>query len=525
MPDEAKRKLMYLRLSKEDDDASETDPESFSITSQRLLIRQYIELHPELGGSGEFEELIDDGYSGTNFNRPGITRLLELVESEKAGLIIVKDLSRFARNYLEAGHFLEFVFPMYGVRFISVNDHYDSRDFGESTGGLQLAVRNLVNQLYSKDISRKIKSAVDMKKLSGEYVYGTAPYGYKKGARKNTIVIDLEAAGVVRSIFQWASEGVKVTQIAVRLNEAGVKTPSAYLKEVRGNYRVSPFWTFDSIKNILTNRIYTGDTVPFKSHVVRVGSSRVKHIPEAEQLVIPDTHEAIISREMFCRAREVISGTTKSKPAGPSSPFSKYLVCGCCGNKLTKGRKSNKTFRCAVARYAPGSDCEKVHIDEGRLSEIVLRAIQSQCGIVDMKVERAKKMKKEGLAEQAALQSELHALNRKIDRSQANFMRSYEEYVGGQISRDEFLARKSAEKSAEDAARVQLLLLTQKLEQFSAEVQSAGAVIQEAKPFYSHALVNEITPALLHEFIQSITIYPDGVISIKWNYKDPQFTG
>lgn len=525
MPDEAKRKLMYLRLSKEDDDALDLEPESFSITSQRLLIQQYVELHPELGECSEFEALIDDGYSGTNFNRPGITRLLELVESEKVGLIIVKDLSRFARNYLEAGHFLEFVFPLYGVRFISVNDRYDSRDFGESTGGLQLAVRNLVNQLYSKDISRKIKSAVDMKKLSGEYVYGTAPYGYKKGVQKNTIVVDPEAAVIVRSIFQWASEGVKVTQIAVRLNEAGVKTPSAYLKEVRGNYRVSPFWTFDSIKNILINRIYTGDTVPFKSHVVRVGSKRVKPLPEAEQLVIPDTHEAIISREMFYRAREVLNGNVKSKPAGPSSPFSKYLVCGCCGHKLTKGRRSNKTFRCAVARYAPDSDCTKIQIEEDRLSEIVLRAIQNQCDIVDVNVERAKTMKQAGLAEQAALQGELNALSRKIDRSQANLMRTYEAYAGGQISKDEFLARKSAEKSAEDAAKVQLLLLTKKLEQFSGEVKSAEAVIQESKPFHGRTLVKEITPALLHEFIQRITVYPDGVINIEWNYRDLQLTG
>ena len=251
MLDSGKLKLMYLRLSKEDDDIAGKGQESFSIGSQRLLIQQYVESHSEFGNYSDFEEIIDDGYSGTNFNRPGAARLLELVETEQVETIIVKDLSRFARNYLEAGHFLEFVFPAYDVRFISINDNYDSRAYGESTGGLQLAVRNLINQLYSKDISRKIKSTVDMKKLNGEYVYGAVPYGYRKGEKKNTIEVDPEAAEVVQKIFQWASDGITVTQIARRLNTDGIQTPSMYLKNVRGNYRVSLYWSFDSVKNIL----------------------------------------------------------------------------------------------------------------------------------------------------------------------------------------------------------------------------------------------------------------------------------
>lgn len=176
-----------------------------------------------------------------------------------------------------------------------------------------MAVRNLINQLYSKDISRKIKSTVDMKKLNGEYVYGAVPYGYRKGEKKNTIEVDPEAAEVVQKIFQWASDGITVTQIARRLNTDGIQTPSMYLKNVRGNYRVSLYWSFDSVKNILINRIYTGDTVPFKSHVVRVGSDQVKLLPEDEQLVIPDTHEAIISREIFFQSRKVIKSNVKSK--------------------------------------------------------------------------------------------------------------------------------------------------------------------------------------------------------------------
>ena len=169
--------ILYLRLSKEDGDAEDGSiDESCSIQAQRTCIKQYLR---SKGFSVEhFSEIIDDGYSGTTMERPGMNRLIKLVGSGKVRTIIVRDLSRFARNYLEAGHYLEFVFPAYNVRFISINDQFDSMELGESTGGLDLAIRNLINQMYSKDIARKIKSAVDLKKLSGEFVYGTAPFGY-----------------------------------------------------------------------------------------------------------------------------------------------------------------------------------------------------------------------------------------------------------------------------------------------------------------------------------------------------------
>lgn len=520
MLDSGKLKLMYLRLSKEDDDIAGKGQESFSIGSQRLLIQQYVESHSELGNYSDFEEIIDDGYSGTNFNRPGAARLLELVETEQVETIIVKDLSRFARNYLEAGHFLEFVFPAYDVRFISINDNYDSRAYGESTGGLQLAVRNLINQLYSKDISRKIKSTVDMKKLNGEYVYGAVPYGYRKGEKKNTIEVDPEAAEVVQKIFQWASDGITVTQIARRLNTDGIQTPSMYLKNVRGNYRVSLYWSFDSVKNILINRIYTGDTVPFKSHVVRVGSDQVKLLPEDEQLVIPDTHEAIISREMFFQSRKVIKSNVKSKSQGPSSLFSTYLKCGCCGNKLQKGRKSNQTFRCATARYALDSDCANVHIQEKRLAEVILRAIQNQCDVVDAKVQTARAARKGALSEQTSLQNELQKQKRRVEKSQTQVMRDYEAYISGNLTKEAFLQRKAAAKEVEAEAVIQVVLLTKQLEQLSAEAKSIESMLRATDPLYRHIHVRELTPELLKEFVQSITVYPGGVINIMWNYRD-----
>ena len=167
--------VKYLRLSLEDGDVETgSDKESCSISSQRRCINNYIASHADLDGN--FEDFIDDGFSGTSMDRPAMRKLLKLVEDGKVHTIIVRDLSRFARDYLEAGHFLEFVFPACGVRFISVNENFDSAALGEETGGMELAVRNLINYMYSKDTSRRIKSVVDLKKLNGEYVYGFAPY-------------------------------------------------------------------------------------------------------------------------------------------------------------------------------------------------------------------------------------------------------------------------------------------------------------------------------------------------------------
>ena len=293
-----------------------------------------------------------------------------------------------------------------------------------------------------------------------------------------------------------------------------------YLKKFRGNYRVSLYWSFDSVKNILINRIYTGDTVPFKSHVVRVGSDQVKLLPEDEQLVIPDTHEAIISREMFFQSRKVIKSNVKSKSQGPSSLFSTYLKCGCCGNKLQKGRKSNQTFRCATARYAPDSDCANVHIQEKRLAEVILRAIQNQCDVVDAKVQTARAARKGALSEQTSLQNELQKQKRRVEKSQTQVMRDYEAYISDNLTKEAFLQRKAAAKEVEAEAGIQVVLLTKQLEQLSAEAKSIESMLRATDPLCRHIHVRELTPELLKEFVQSITVYPGGVINIMWNYRD-----
>lgn len=511
--------FVYLRLSKEDGDVADGySEESQSIASQRSCIRQYRRAHPDL--PAHFEELVDDGYSGTHFERPGIKKLLNLVEMGRVGTIIVRDLSRFARNYLEAGHYLEFVFPAHDVRFISINDGYDSSEYSETTAGLQVAIKNLINQMYSSDISRKIKSSVDMKKLSGEYVYGTAPYGYRKGSEKNTIVVDERAALVVKRIFSMACSGKTITEICRTLNSEGVETPSVYLAAVRGKYKSRSFWTYESVRNILSNRIYTGDTEPFKSHVVRVGSDRVKQIPEAERIIIPDTHEAIITREIFFQSKQVIKSNVKSPPQGKSSVLSTYLVCGCCGNKLAKGKKQNKTFLCSSARYNPDSECAKIRCGEEKMKKILLRAIKQQCMMMEANIKLTRTAAKKQRSETETLKSELKSQLRLIDSVQSEKMKLYEDFVGGKVSKEDYLSQKIGLNQKEQSAKMQIALLEEKIGTMELDQVQEKDISDENNMLDRLMAITELDEALMQELVKKIIVFPDGSISIVWNFRD-----
>ena len=510
--------ISYMRLSKEDGD-TETGglEESQSISSQRKCIQQFIK--SQLPDLGPFEEIVDDGYTGTNMNRPGMQRLLKLVEAGVVKTIIVRDLSRFSRDYLEAGHYLEFILPLYDVRFISINDRFDSMDYGESTGGLELAIRNLVNQMYSRDISRKIKSAVDLRKLSGAYVYGTAPYGYKKGEERCTIVVDDEAADVVRQIFSWAAEGVTITQIAKKLNDRGVTTPSVYLAKVRGKYPTRPIWSFESVRNILKNRIYTGDTVPFRSRVVRVGSDKVKQIPQELQQVIPETHEAIISREMFYKAQTTIKSTKKSKPKAEPNPLTSLLVCGCCGNRLSKGKSQNKNWLCASARYQTDSECSKVRIDDKKMKDILLRAILTQCRIADEQIHEISRLNQSAALEESALSKEQKRLKNRNEDCHVSTMGLYEEYVSGNLSKEEFIRKREEIGPKEEALKAQLGEMEKRIEMLKEKKRLGESQMEISSTLTQYQNISALTPELAKELVKQIIINPDGSIKIEWMFR------
>ncbi len=510
----------YLRLSLEDGDTENGSiKESCSISSQRMCIRQFI--NKNIGNADDFVELVDDGFTGTNMNRPSMQKLIREVEAGRVRTIIVRDLSRFSRDYLEAGHFLEFIFPAYDVRFISINENFDSYKLGETTGGWDITIQNLINTMYSKDISKKIKSAVDLKKLNGEFVYGSAPYGYKKGERKNTIIVDDEAACVVKDIFTYASNGMTITNIARLMNEKHIPTPSMHLSKYRSKkYRICTFWNFESVRNILANRIYTGDTEPFKSHVVRVGSNNVKMIPEEERLVIPNTHEAIISRELFYQAKTAIRSCKKSRGKRINNPFTSLLICSCCGNKLQKGKEKNKNWLCSSARYYSEMGCADIRIDDSTLHDVVLRAIVTQCRLIDTHLKEMSKNTEAFKTKQELLQSEYRKIKRRLEKIMSSKMNLYEEYATGNLSKEDYLKKKADGASAETELKMKASVIKQRLAKNEKDILENSEVSEAAKQMTGYNEISELTPELTKELIKKITVYPNNVINIEWNYMD-----
>ncbi len=291
---------LYIRLSLED-----SKYDSLSIENQRMILNEFALSMPEAENS-EVREFVDNGYSGTNFERPAIQELLELVRANKVDCIIVKDFSRFGRNSLETGYFIERVFPLFHTRFISVSDNFDSSRFKGDTGGMDVAFKYLINEYYSRDMSVKTRSAKYAKMERGEYQSKICPYGYQKSAN-GRMEPDTESAEVVRQIFQLAADGNSAAAIARHLTAQHIPTPGEY-KAARGNHthdisRTHGVWNSATVLRMLDDERYTGTYVIGKKTVVEVGSNHVRRKDREKWYIIPDHHPAIVDKETFDAAR------------------------------------------------------------------------------------------------------------------------------------------------------------------------------------------------------------------------------
>lgn len=510
-----KQILWYLRLSLADDGKDESN----SISSQRKCIADYCRkyFHYE-----NHIECVDDGYSGTNFERPGFQKMMLLVRNGAVKTVILKDLSRFGRNYLKVGYYLEYVFPCYGVRIIAINDQFDSAEFSNGTAGMEVAIRNFMNECYSRDISRKISSAVHVKKMDGEYVFGAVPFGYKKGQEKNSIVIDEEAAKIVRYVFSLALSGLSYSAIAKRLNEEKVITPSKYLAEYGGrqNYRVVLYWSYESVRNLLGNRIYTGDTETYKSHVKKIGSNQVKYIPASERVVIENTHEAIVSRDDFEKAGKVVKVTKpKSPSAGCTSILNGYLECGYCGGKLTKGKSQNHYFLCVNARYRPEAGCGQVRAEEKNMKRILFNAIRTQVAILKEEDIKLKKMLDKSKSRILELQKELSRLSVEEKRGMEQNMKLYEDFVQGNMDKETYMREKNRVTEKMNEVKLQKAVLTDHISDLSKE-QAEHSRESSGKEVFQAYNEKELTRDMLAALIDKVVIRSGNEIEIFWKYKN-----
>ena len=322
---------LYIRLSLEDEKY-----DSLSVENQQKILREKAMSLPEFA-TCEIEEFIDNGHTGTNFERPAVQQLLDMVRSGEICCILVKDFSRFGRNSIETGYFIQKVFPLYHVRFISVSDDFDSAEHKGDTGGMDIAFKYLINECYSRDMSIKSKTAKMARMKRGEYQSKVCPYGYQKGA-DGRLVPDEETADNVRKIFEWAASGFNATQIAHKLYELKIPTPGE-VKTMRGNKthdvsRVNGVWVISTVLNILGDERYTGTYIIGKRSVNEIGG-RTSHLnDESEWIKIPDHHEPIISRELFELAKSKIRKFKLPNRQRRDYPLRSKVFCGCCDHAM-----------------------------------------------------------------------------------------------------------------------------------------------------------------------------------------------
>ena len=303
---------LYIRLSREDE---EDKIESNSVTNQRALLQEYLKNKNEFV---IYDIYIDDGYSGTDFNRPNFQRLLNDMKDNKFNTIIVKDLSRLGRNYIEVGNYIEQIFPLFKIRFISINDMIDSYKDPASINNVIVPFKNLMNDEYCRDISMKIRSAFNTKKRNGDFVGAWAPYGYIKDPKnKYHLIIDEESSQTVKLIFKWALEGKGRNTIAKELNKMGILNPTGYKQKILNlnytNLSATSFgndyaWTNTTISQILKNRVYVGDMVQCKERVVSYKIHKIVKNPKEDWIIVENTHEPIVDRDRvikICRTHKM----------------------------------------------------------------------------------------------------------------------------------------------------------------------------------------------------------------------------
>ena len=335
--DKTYRAGAYKRLS-QDDGRGEV---SNSIINQTELIKDYGKSHSEIEIVAEYD---DDGYSGTNFDRPGFLRMMEDIKAKKIDCVIVKDLSRFGRNYIEVGKYIERIFPFMGVRFISINDNYDSEGKREESDSLMLPFKNLVNDAYCRDISVKIRSQLDIKRKKGECISAFAVYGYQKSQEdKNRLEVDVYAAEIVQTIFRMKLQGSNQQRIADFLNDNGVLSPLEYKKSIGLKYSTSfkihpvALWSVNAINRILTEEAYTGIMAQGKTSTPNYKvKTQIAKKPE-EWIRVEGTHEAIIDFRDFQTVQELLKRDTRTAPEQKELYlFSGYLFCGDCKNSMVR---------------------------------------------------------------------------------------------------------------------------------------------------------------------------------------------
>lgn len=519
------RAAEYLRISREDGDKEESD----SIGTQKDITHEYIEKNEDLVFAGEY---VDDGWSGTNFQRPDFERLMADIKRGAVNCIIVKDLSRLGRNYILVGQYLEMTFPLLNIRFISVVDHIDSVKDPASINNALVSFKNVMNDEYCRDISNKVRSSLDRKRSKGEFIGSFASYGYRKDPEdRHRLIIDPPAADIVRSIYQWFLGGMSIIGIAKKLNQLGIPNPSMYKKQAGLNYRhpagelCDGLWPDSSVKRILKNRIYTGDMVQNKTKIKSYKVQVCINVSEEDWVIVPDTHEAIIPKEQFETVQQLLRRDTRAAPGTSHvSIFGGYIRCADCHRAMAKKTaaqpyKKYYYYVCQTFRKGDRAACTKHTIREEKLYQAVLTTIQAQIQLAVSIDGVLQELRKNDLRahRSSRLDTMLEGKKQEHARVSQLKMELYPDWKSGILSKSEYLSLKEKFDCQLEQIEHAIAKIEEEIRQYH---DTANLDNQFIKHFLKYRNITELTREVIVELIEMIYVHEGGTITIEFKFQD-----
>ena len=502
------RTALYCRLSK-DDDMAQGDSES--IKTQKAMLTQYAKEH----GFMVVEIYVDDGWSGLNFDRPDFNRMLDDIEAGKIDVVITKDLSRLGRDHLKVGHFTEIYFPMKNVRYIAVNDCVDTANRNNDIA----ALKNVMNEFYSRDNSRKIRSSIRARAKAGLYRCSYAPFGYRKAPdNHNRLIIDEETAPIVKRIFEFAGAGMGAHKIAKQLREEQAAAPS-WWQHTRGEKDYSERfsnpenkyeWSHTVIRNIIKNPVYLGHTVMCKKEIIfKVGKYR--DIPEEEQIRVDNTHEPLVTQEDFDNANAKILSRRRDTTDNFVSPFSGLVKCGTCGKALGLrywGKDRNHVYVCTTYAHNTKS-CTDHRIYYEDLYNAVLADIQYHARIAYEDKEKAVALavrmnEKADGSRGKSNETKLKQARKRYDEVTRLFDRLYEDSLSGRISNDNFSRLIDKYQTEQEQLLGQIQAIENALQEVRDNQQNA---VKWAELMAQYVGIQELTAENLNLLIERIEVF------------------
>lgn len=519
---------IYVRLSKEDGDVSNAvKAESNSISNQKNLIRDFLKDKEDIE---VVSERVDDGYSGSNFERPTFKLMLEDIKKGIVDCVIVKDLSRFGREYIDSGRYIERLFPALGVRFIAINDNYDSLNGKEQADEIIIPFKNLINDAYCRDISVKIRSHLEVKRKNGEFIGSFAPYGYQKSENdRNSLIIDPIAAGIVKDIFRMKLHGLSQDAIANRLNDMGVLSPMEYKSATGSNYQTSfktsdkAVWSSVTVRRILENELYIGNLVQGRQTTPNHKVKKTILKPEKDWVRIEKNHEAIISDRDFSIVQRLLGMDTRISPKQSEVyPLAGLIVCADCGAAMVRknacaGGKKYQYYVCS--RNKETKECSNHRIAVDRLEETVLQLLRVQISnILDLKqvMEKVSTIPFQEL--------DIRELEKRIEQKETEIGRCmelrnmlYEDMKDGIVSKEDYMELHEAytqkRNLAEDAVR--------KMKQEIKDILASNTDKYKWLDYFAeHQDIDRLTRNVAVELIDRVKVIDKGSIEVVFSFGD-----